>query len=132
MITYEIRKKRTLSQTKKQGNHRIPLTVVTTKATPAEQQALFNKHYCRFWGNVGDLVVFKRPKRNKPKWRVIHIEQNCDDVTWTNGGTIPNYIKLETYVRDKSGEIKRLECKTCENKLMQTIQEPWHDKINSR
>lgn len=93
------------------------MTPTRTPVTPADvaKAELFDKHFCRFTGGIGTEVVFKRPKRPKEHWEVIEVKNDPFDVTWTSGGTTPNYIKLRQVGCPINVTPK--ECWTCENKL---------------
>jgi hypothetical protein len=106
LFTYEIKQKKSLT---------LPSTAAD--AGVKDRQVLFNKHFGRFWGDVGDLVAFKRPKKVKQLWRVADIETDLDKIKWSNDGWIPNYIKLEAEVTDNKGNTKLATCWTCENQL---------------
>lgn len=80
-----------------------------------EQALIFERHFNRFQGEIGDLYVFKRPKKPKEFWKVVEVETDFQAVTWTKGGEVPNYIKL-AQTNPKPGE-KPMEVWTCENKI---------------
>jgi hypothetical protein len=110
LFTYEIKKTRT-SPPEHHEKH--------TKSTFSkdQKQELLDRHWIRFWGQVGDLVVFKRPKKPKQLWKVVEIATEVEEIHWTNDGWIPNYIKLEGEVKQRDGTTKLITCWTCENKL---------------
>lgn len=99
-----------------------PNLTTRTNLTAAEQEkaALYDKHFSRFWGGVGSLVVFKRPKRPKEIWMVDYVELDFKKVKWSHGGLTPNYIKLREVlvIHDQACAIQNgKECWTCENKI---------------
>jgi hypothetical protein len=87
--------------------------------TPADfdRKEVFKRHFVRFWGEVGDYVVFKRPKKHKIQWQIIAIETDPEKVTWSNGGWTPNYIHLQAELADRAGKVKTTTVWTCENQL---------------
>jgi hypothetical protein len=116
LLTYEIKKPRPTSQT-------TPRTTKLSldknqKITPEIQARIHQYHFLKFWGDVGDIVYFHNgPNRGKKKdripWKVVEIEMDPTQVHWTNGGKIPNYIKLEGLLRGQKTTVW-----TCENKLV--------------
>lgn len=91
----------------------------SSNATPPDfdKKEAFKRHFIRFWGEVGDLVVFKRPKKHKIQWEVIHVEDDAEKVTWNNGGWTPNYIQLRSVQTDRTGKETEYTVWTCENQL---------------
>lgn len=73
---------------------------------------LFEKHFNRFQGEIGDTYVFKRPKRPKVIWKVIYVETDPTKIKWSSGGKTPNYIQLEAKVDSQTIHVW-----TCENKI---------------
>jgi hypothetical protein len=67
---------------------------------------------------VGDKVRFKKPKKHKIYGVITQIDENIDDVTWTQNGMVPNYIHVEIAQSNKRGEIKKQLLKTHEGKIM--------------
>lgn len=106
MYTYEIK------QDKSQPPQRT-----SNPADVKDRQALFDKHYTRFWGEIGSQVAFKRPKKTRDIWTVAHIEKDIEKIKWSNDGWIPNYIQLQMEVHSKGKEPTKITCWTCENKL---------------
>ena len=44
---------------------------------------------------VGDIVKWKKPRRNAPQGVIVDIQTKEEEVTWTNGGTMPLNIVVE-------------------------------------
>jgi hypothetical protein len=107
LFTYEIRKQN--------GNRSQAVTIPSPDK--ADKEGLLKKHFLRFWGDVGQMVAFKKPKKVKQQWKVVEINTNVDEIHWSNDGWIPNYIKLEGEVKQRDGTTKLITCWTCENKL---------------
>jgi hypothetical protein len=107
LFTYEIHKKN--------GNRSQAVTIPSPDKT--DKEGLLKKHFLRFWGDVGQMVAFKRPKKVKQQWKVVEIATDVDEIHWSNDGWIPNYIKLEGTVPQRDGTTKLITCWTCENKL---------------
>ncbi len=59
-----------------------------------DKKAILDRHLDKSWFSVGDRVKFKRPKRSPTKGTITHIEKDWSQVTWTNGGLVPNNISI--------------------------------------
>lgn len=67
---------------------------------------------------VGDEVQFKKPKRNKPRGVVEHIETDHKLVEHWGAGNTPRYIKVAVSVVDRqTGEITTMKVWTTESKI---------------
>lgn len=90
------------------------------EATTGEtRQQCFMRHYNRCVYKVGDNVVFKRPKRNKLRGVVDHIETDISKMFWSDGGKQPRYIRVAMeYIDRETGEIKPTHVWVCESKLL--------------
>jgi hypothetical protein len=79
----------------------------------------FQRHLARCLFKVGDKVVFKKPKRNKIRGVVEHIETNISRIYWSEGGSSPRYIRVKIEQIDKAtGEIKPTYVWACESRLL--------------
>lgn len=114
MYTYEISREKTTKEVST-----LQTKTLQGEVTKEELLSRLNKHYVRFWAEIGDQVRFKRPKKGGEFWTVIGVETDPEKVQWANGGWIPNYIHLEsTTRRHATGQAVRVW--TCENKLRAT------------
>lgn len=77
MLTYQI--KSTLAQ------HR---RVIGKKCEEfLSKEAILKRNLEKTWLAVGDIVRFKKPRRNPVMGVIVHIEDDHDRVTFSNGGT---------------------------------------------
>ena len=84
---------------------------------PGSKENIFQRHLNRCFFKEGEEVCFKKPRRNPTRGIVLKILKDFSQVTWTQGGAIPNYIQLA--VEDKKTG-NTLHVWTCENKLRKT------------
>jgi hypothetical protein len=119
MLTHEIRRPRDQSKDDHSTTRRtIPSAGNNQKTTPELQAEIHRRHYQKFWGDIGDTVYFhsgpnRGKKRDRTPWKVVEIEIDPTQTHWTNGGKVPNFIKLEGDLRGKKTTVW-----TCENKLV--------------
>jgi hypothetical protein len=93
--------------------------VATLTREELSKRDLFERHFNRFFGVPGEVWVFKRPKKPKVFWTIVKVENDCEKITWTQGGNTPNYIQLSAEVKDNTGQTKKQIVWTCENKIRQ-------------
>lgn len=81
----------------------------------------FNRHRKRCIFKVGDSVRFKKPRKNPIRGVIEHIEEDLSKVTWSNGGTVPNYISIRVNtINKRTREESTQIVKTHEGKLIWT------------
>lgn len=68
------------------------------------KQESFDRHFVRCFLQVGDRVVFKKPKRRRIYGTVDYIERNIDQMFWSDGGQ-PKYLRIAVENKDDKGEI---------------------------
>jgi hypothetical protein len=87
--------------------------------TGRSQEQILTHRLSRNLFKVGDRVAFKKPKRNKIRGTIDHIAFDVKECFWTDGGTVPRYIRVAIPEIDKdTGEIlKVIHVWTSENKL---------------
>lgn len=66
-----------------------------------QKQEIFDKHFGKCYLKVGDKVCFKKPRRNKIRGTIDHIETDVRKIYWSEGGETPRYIRVRIEKIDK-------------------------------
>jgi hypothetical protein len=83
-----------------------------------DKEKLLHSNLNKTFFRVGDIVRFKKPRRNPLVGTVIEIQSKVSEVTWVNGGTSPMNIILEVVKGSNGATPKTERVKTNVKKLL--------------
>jgi hypothetical protein len=96
-----------------QANNKPPLIVDHNS-----RRESFDRHFARCTFKEGDVVVFKKPKRNKITGHIDTIINDFRAVEHWGEGGVPRYIEvIVKKIEPSTGEIKTFNVWTTESKL---------------
>ncbi len=110
MLTYEIRK------SKAPPKPRLP--PANGSVISGSRKEILERNLRANWFRVGDVVRFKKPRRNPIFGTIVEIVENPDECTWASSG-VPMNIVLEIPKKTPDGVAYGVErVKTNVKKLM--------------
>lgn len=90
MLTYQIKNQRVAHKS------RLPSHIGNLSNSLFDsKEAIFERHSKKCYFKTGDMVVFKKPRRNKVIGTITHIEEDFTKVSWMNGGNTPAILTVQ-------------------------------------
>lgn len=85
----------------------LPPILAGTKASRhvTKRQRIFDEAWLSFWGDIGDVVVFKNSRAPSLEWTVAEVECDYTKCRWSKKST-PNFIKLQRTVPLSNGQTR--------------------------